>query len=89
MQSWLWHVNFWYDQIMWQFKLLEEAAEDDPVMYAFPQNPTGCSNYGGCTYADFCNAWTNPLTRCDEPPLNFIESHWDPTKEEAKHVFTL
>jgi hypothetical protein len=89
MQSWLWHVNYWLDQVDFQFKLLADCKEEDPVMYAFPQNPTSCSNYGGCTYADFCNAWMNPLQRCSEPPLNYVESHWDPSKEVAKHVFNL
>ena len=89
MQSWLWHVNFWLDQVGFQFELLQECSEDDPVMTAFPQNPTSCTMYGGCQYADFCNSWQNPLQKCDEPPLNYREEHWDPTKEATKNVFNI
>jgi hypothetical protein len=89
MQSWLWHVNYWLEQVEFQFELLGEAKEDDPVMYAFPQNPTSCTNYGGCKYADFCNAWQNPLRKCNEPPLNYREEHWNPMAQEAKNVFNL
>lgn len=89
MNSWLWHANFWFDQIEFNFKLLADCREEDPVMFAFPQNPTACNNYGGCTYIDFCNAWMNPLQKCQEPPLNYKEEHWNPMEQEAKHVFNL
>jgi hypothetical protein len=89
MQSWLWHVNFWLDQIDFQFELLSDTTENDPVMTAFPQNPTACSNYGGCGYADFCNAWPNPLQKCHEPPLNYKEEHWNPALEKVKETFEL
>jgi hypothetical protein len=89
MQMWLWNINAWLDLIQFNFEALADCSEDEEVMFSFPQQPTACSNYGGCIFADFCSAWPNPLRRCQEPPLNFKEDHWDPTKLEAKHVFKL
>ena len=58
-------------------------------MTAFPMNPTSCTNYFGCAFHDFCMAWPNPLRRCGEPPIGFVEQHWDPTQEEVKHKFEI
>lgn len=89
MESWLWHVNYWLHQIDFQFELLGDAKEEDEVMMAFPQNPCGCTSYGGCAYHDFCNAWQNPLRKCHEVPLNYKEEHWNPTTEPVRETFEL
>jgi hypothetical protein len=88
MQLWLWNTIFWLDQIKWQFNLLADTSESDQVMFAFPQNPTNCTKYFGCEYSDFCQAWPNPLIRC-QVPLGFQEEHWDPSAVEAKHTFEI
>jgi len=89
MQTWLWNTTFTLDQLKYNFDLLAEAKEDDPVLYAFPLNPTACTKYFGCEFIDFCQAWQNPLTRCHKPPLGFKEEHWNPMAKEAKHTFEI
>lgn len=87
MQTWLWNTLFWLDQLKWNFQLLSDAKEEDPVLYAFPLNPTACTKYYGCEFLDYCQAWQNPLQKCHEPPLGFKEDHWNPMAKEAKHTF--
>lgn len=89
MQSWLWHCNYYFDRIQAEFEYLTDVTEDDEVMIAFPQQPSSCSNYGGCAYLDFCQTWPNPLRKCQEPPLGYKEEHWNPSLKEAKNVFNL
>jgi hypothetical protein len=89
MQTWMWNTTYILDQIKWNFDLLADCSEDDQVMTAFPLNPSSCTKFFGCPYLDFCQAWQNPLQRCAEPPLGFIESHWDPSQQEAKHTFNI
>ena len=70
--------------------LIEDDSTENELMFSFPQNPTKCINYGKiCAYHDFCLAWSNPLTKCDKPPIGFKIEHWNPMDEELKEVFTL
>ena len=90
MQQWLWNVNWWADQIAWQFESLTgHCSADDPVLMAFPQQPGVCTKYFGCPYHDFCLAWPNPLQHLDEIPAGFKYDFWDPSEREATHRMDL
>ena len=89
MNTWLWHAQLYLDQIQHNFELLAECKEDDLVMEAFPMSPPSCTKWFGCQYIDFCQAWQNPLQRCYEPPLGYMEDHWDPSAKPAKKVFEI
>ncbi len=91
LEDWLCNINFWLEFIEIEFDNLAEVKEDDEVMHAFPKNTESCDKYYGCPYADFCIAWLNPLRKCENPPLGFIEEHWDPRikQETAKEVVEL
>lgn len=84
MHNWQWNAQYWLDQIQSNFNWLKECTPDDPLLYSFPMNTTNCTKYNGCPWQDFCNAWANPLARCEEPPLGFKIDHWDPTAEEVQ-----
>ena len=83
MSNWLWHANHYMDMIKWNMDCLSDCSEEDPVMMAFPCNSKNCSQYGRiCEFYDFCNSWSNPLQRCQEPPMGWRIEHWDPSAEE-------
>jgi len=84
MNTWLWTIQYWLDQIAANFRWLEDCSPDDPMLTAFPMNSTNCTKYNGCPWQDFCNAWQNPLARCDEPPLGHVIRHWNPSAEETQ-----
>lgn len=84
MQAWINSCNKWYDDLKNDMDiLLWEDNDEELVMRSFPQNDQACTKYFGCPYLDFCNAWPNPLTRCESPPIGFRVEHWDPTKIET------
>lgn len=85
LQNWLFHINHYFDQIEAEFQVLSECSTDEPIMRAFPQNPRSCTKYFGCPYFDFCNAWPNPLKRCDEVPPGYRQRFWNPLEEPVKH----
>lgn len=90
MQDWLWHAVHYMDMIKTNFDWLSDCSDDDDVLMAFPKNPKNCSQYGRmCEFHDFCNHWSNPLRRCEEPPMGFIIEHWDPSAEEAQTTVTI
>jgi len=79
MQAWLSSCNSWYKDLKYNMSLLlEEDNDENSVMHAFPQNDTACDKYWGCPYLDFCNAWANPLKRCNIPSIGYEVTHWDP-----------
>ena len=86
MHNWLWTVQYWLDQIEANFEWLQDCSPDDPILTAFPMNSTNCTKYNGCPWQDFCNAWQNPLARCEQPPLGYIVEHWDPRAEEVQTI---
>lgn len=80
MNSWLWTVNDLYSELEREMDRLTYCKEGDKVMMAFPMNDSSCTDYFGCTYHDFCISWQNPLQRCDQVPLGYIEEHWNPSE---------
>lgn len=85
MQVWLWNISDLINHIEYELDRLQYCDEDDPVLYAFPMNPESCTKYWGCPYHDYCLSWPNPLQRCYEPPIGFIEKFWDPREIETTH----
>jgi len=83
MNTWLWNVNTRLDEIERDMDRLSHCSENDDVLMAFPMNPRSCTSYRGCEFHDFCLTWQNPLRRCYEPPLGFIEKFWNPAEREA------
>jgi hypothetical protein len=78
MQNWLWTVNSYYDEIDFEMQRLAECKESDPILMAFPQNPTACSDFFGCPYLDFCFTWRNPIQVQDRMPSGFKVEFWNP-----------
>ena len=91
MDDWLYTINFWYDWIEAETDKILTQKEDDNIMTVFPKRTENCSNYFGCPYADYCQAWPNPLRKCKEPPVGFKVAHWDPSEleKEAREVVEL
>lgn len=91
MESWYWNAIDWCDAIMLEYARLERCRECDTTLRAFPMNTENCTKYFGCTYHDYCMAWANPLSRCDEVPMGMKVEFWDPREEEleAKTVFRI
>jgi hypothetical protein len=87
----IWHntVSHYLDQLETETNLLFDNDNPSfPVMVSFPQRPTSCDNYFGCSFHDFCMAWPNPLQRCDEPPPGYKIEYWDPRIEDSSHQMT-
>jgi hypothetical protein len=89
MQSWLTSQTNWYDSLQYDMKfLLESETTDSQAMRSFPMNEKACFNYGRkCAFFDFCNAWSNPLTRCEQVPLGFVREIWDPRTDSGAKQF--
>jgi len=85
MNEWLWEINDIFDQMEYEFFRFSNCSPDDIAMRAFPKNPEACTKYFGCPYHDYCCAWENPLSRCDEVPYEFQVEHWDPRDQETTH----
>lgn len=84
MNQWLNTMLWWLDMVEWNFNTLADCSADDKIMRAFPMNPTGCTNWGGCDYHDFCISWANPLRHCLQPPIGFHVEHWNPLDMPAR-----
>ena len=84
MNAWHFDVVYWLRQIEQQFDMLSRCSDTQSVMEAFPRNPGSCTKYFGCPYHDFCCAWSNPLSRCEEIPDGFVEFIWNPADREKK-----
>lgn len=75
LDSWLWGVHYWIDNIEGSKAALEDpACKQAPYMAAFPC--TGCSGYT-CPYRILCKSLANPH-REEEPPMGFRHSPWSP-----------
>lgn len=87
MRQFLWEINHWFDQIDWNFNMLEEAKESDDVMHCFPKNGMSCGKFG-CKYPGMCQAWDNPLQHAHQAPPGYAVERWDPRnrEKEAKTV---
>ena len=86
MNVWLWNVNCILDNIDRDMDRLFQCSDSDQVLMAFPMNGTSCGDYRGCQFHDFCLAWSNPLRRCEEPPLGFTAKFWNPAEKAASVV---
>lgn len=90
MTDWLYHANVYIHNMKTEIAELIECCQEvhdgDPgiVLTAFPKNPGACTKYFGCSFFDHCAAWTNPLTRCEKPPVGFEINHWEPLAEPVK-----
>jgi CRISPR/Cas system-associated exonuclease Cas4 (RecB family) len=82
MDVWLATVNHFYTQVMLDYDMLQDTEEGARVMTAFTQCPTSCTQYGVCTYIDFCMSWPNPLQHLLDMPEGFETQFWDPRAEE-------
>lgn len=78
LDSWLWEVKWWIEQIEGQKALLRQpGVRDATYLAAFPKNTNSCWDFGAsCAYLDLCKAWPNPLGF--EVPPGYEISHWDP-----------
>lgn len=81
MEEWLVSANFWHDRIIEDHERLTEAEEDDAVLLAFRKNEESCTQYGVCSFLDYCSVWSNPLQHVDEMPTGFHREIWDPRKQ--------
>jgi hypothetical protein len=85
LESWLWEVNCWFDDVERDFKRLEMCKESDDVMKAFCRNTESCVKYNRmCPLFEVCHARRNPIRDCDRLPMGLKIEHWDPRKEEVK-----
>lgn len=85
MQTWLWTVIHWLDQIQWNYEELAASKPSDPVMMAFPMKDTACVDYYRlCQYHAFCTAWANPLDRAEAPPPGLGHVWWNPADKEKE-----
>jgi len=91
MNVWLWNTRHHVNMIEWNMQELSECSDNDQVLMAFPMNTESCTKYFGCPFHDFCTSWSNPLRRCEAPPIGFKQEYWDPTEQDssAKHLIEL
>jgi hypothetical protein len=90
MEVWYWNTIWWIEEIQKDFERLANCSQDDTVLRCFKMNTENCTKYFGCKYHDFCVAWPNPLSRCEEVPVGMKIEYWDPADtSDAKHVFSL
>lgn len=85
MNSWLWTVNWLYDEYERELDALSSCTPDDVSLFSFPMNDTACMDFFGCHYHDFCIAWQNPLQRFQEPPPGYKQEFWNPAEIESTH----
>ena len=80
MQAWLERTNQWIDRMHTDMDILTNEDDTDKIaMQSFPQNDRACFDYGRrCEFFDYCNAWPNPLDRCEQVPIGFNVEWWDP-----------
>jgi hypothetical protein len=90
MEVWYWNTIWWIGEIEKDFERLANCSPDDTILRCFKMNTENCTKYFGCRYHDFCVAWPNPLSRCEEVPVGMKIEYWDPADtSDAKHVFAL
>ena len=88
METWLARVNFYYLNLLNDITSLVKRPHltDGNVMICFPQNPTACGKYFGCSHYDFCIAWDNPLRFTTEPPMGMRVEWWDPSDYQGRKI---
>jgi len=77
LDSWLWEVRDWIDQIEFNKAQASLCSPNDPYLRAFPKNTNSCWDFNSaCAYLGLCKAWSNPK---DKPiPAGFTAKRWDP-----------
>jgi hypothetical protein len=90
MEYWIWEINNLWDEVAFEYDRLKSCTVDDPVLQCFPRDPSHCTAYyQKCAYHDICVTWRNPLRHCDEPPMGFEVSFWDPREKDSRHQVDL
>lgn len=79
MAMWLWEINHLKQQLDWNMQALEQVKPSDPIMAAFPRNPTSCGKYG-CKFPGLCPIMANPVQCANHPPPGYVVQVWDPRK---------
>jgi hypothetical protein len=89
MQAWLVSQASWYDALKYDMEYLLTADDSNSqVMKSFPMNEKACFDYNRkCPYFDFCMSWSNPLQRCERPPIGFVHEVWDPRVDSGAKTF--
>jgi hypothetical protein len=82
MADWADQADYHTADIAANFVALEGCSPDDLTMRAFQKRTEACGDYRGCPYINHCTAHTNPLARCEKPPMGFKQDFWDPRKAE-------
>lgn len=76
LDSWLWEVHSWIDQIEANQAAMEH--QDDGYMSAWPMNTNSCWDFNmPCPYLDVCKARSDPHNM-EKPPIGMIEKPWSP-----------
>ena len=83
MQVWMNMVGYYFDQLEAEMKILADERPSDSTLLAFQPCPSSCDKWFGCPYLDFCTCWPNPLQRCDEVPMGYVEEFWNPMNMDA------
>ena len=80
MDEWLHNVVKWTEEMERDIEnTFAPSAVEQDVMPTFKRNDHGCTAYyRKCAYFDLCNAWPNPLQRCEDVPNGFKVDYWDP-----------
>lgn len=79
MQNWATTVSSLIARIEVDYRDLAFFAEpQQEILSCFAQNPTACSNYGGCEFFDLCTCMPNPLAHSSNPPTGFTTHWWNP-----------
>lgn len=89
MQVWLWNTLEHVNLIEAEMERLSECKDSDEVMMAFPIRSISCGNFFGCPYLDFCTTWSNPLRKCEKPPMGFEINFWNPRERKPTHKMEL
>ncbi len=77
LDSWLWNLQVWVDQIVANKGVLPERIDGD-YLAAYPQNFHSCFEYNSaCEFTDVCRMIPNPA-KLTEPPMGFKEEFWSP-----------
>lgn len=77
LDSWLWEVRCWIDEIEGNWKALNGGSSEAPYMAAFPKNTGACQDFArNCPYIDLCKMWPNPAAK--ELPGGYENEHWSP-----------
>ncbi len=79
MADWFDMVNNWYNSILIDMEDLMNSSDESATLQSFRMNPQSCNNFMKmCMYHDFCNAWSNPLQRCNSCPPGYKIERWNP-----------